>query len=750
MSGDFTLFHGYIALLWATGPSHPDTTVLVFLAEVTLMLIVGRALGEVMLRLRQPEVMGQLLAGIVLGPTVLGNVWPGGYQLIFPATPELRNMIDALSQLGILMLLVLAGMEIDFAIVKARKSTAFFASISGIVLPFACGFALGQMLPESFLPAADKRLVTSLFLATALSISSIKIVAMVIMEVNFMRRNIGQLILASAIIDDTIGWIIVAVISGLAAEGVLNLKGVGFTVVGTATFLFLSFKFGPTLIAHLVRWTNDNLRLDFAVLSVIMILMCLMAILTDLIGVHTVLGGFMCGILVGRSPIMTDQIRAQLRGLIIAFFAPIFFAVAGLSVDLTILRQPRMFELAIGLILIASFGKLAGCFTGGLLGKLSTREAVALAIGMNARGTTEVIVATIGLSIGVLTKDFYTLIVVMAVTTTMVMPPLLRWALKRIPLTGAEKERLEKEEAESKDYLPKVERLLLAADEGDCGQLAAVLGGLFVGIRKIIATVVDLEPREKKGTTQTLLNHSIANRVKMAVEAAAFQDRKKWEQAEGNSERPPAQLTNLTSQEAPAEAIVKELANGYDMMFVGLEEALRVDGKGSGLLGSSIEKIVRGFKGVIAIAVARGDESQRVDIEDLNILVPTTGTYYSRVAAEVAIAIARAAKSEITAFNVSPPVDVAWFRSSAEKQLKPGREVVKDIQQLGEREGVTVKTKVQVKRSSETAILTQIRKGGYNLVVVGANVRPGQGLFFGHSIRVLLEKTPCSLLIVSS
>jgi Kef-type K+ transport system membrane component KefB len=260
--------------------------------------------------------------------------------------------------------------------------------------------------------------------------------------------------MASAIIDDTIGWIIVAVISGIAAKGIFNLRGVGFTVGGTLLFLALSFTFGRAMMAHIIRWTNDNLRLEFSVLSVVLILMCLMAIGTDLIGVHTLLGAFVCGILVGQSRMMTKHIREQIRGLVVALFAPVFFAVAGLSVDLTILKNFHMLELAIGLILIAGVGKLIGCFAGGRIGGLTGREASALAFGMNARGTTEVIIATIGLSIGVLTKDFYTLIVVMAITTTMAMPPMLRWALARIPATGPEKERLEREESEARGFVP--------------------------------------------------------------------------------------------------------------------------------------------------------------------------------------------------------------------------------------------------------------------------------------------------------
>src|ERR1051326_3805836 len=275
----------------ASGPASDHTT-LIFFAEVVMMLIVGRFLGEVMHRLGQPEVLGQLLAGIILGPTVFGRLWPGAHNLIFPDAVELKKMIDAISQLGILMLLLLAGMETDFKIVRRQKRTAIFSSLSGIILPFVSGLALGELLPDSLLPAPDKRLITALFLATALSISSVKIVAMVIMEVDFIRRNLGQLMLACAIIDDTIGWIIVAVISGIAAEGVLNPKPVGLTLGGPLVFLGISFAFGRTLVTHLIRWTNDTFHLEFSVLSVILVLMFLMAVVTDVIGVHTVLGAF--------------------------------------------------------------------------------------------------------------------------------------------------------------------------------------------------------------------------------------------------------------------------------------------------------------------------------------------------------------------------------------------------------------------------------------------------------------------------
>ena len=171
-----------------------------------------------------------------------------------------------------------------------------------------------------------------------------------------------------------------------------------------------------------------------------------MALTTHVIGIHTVLGAFVAGILVGESPILTRHIDEQLRGLVVALFMPIFFSLAGLKADLSVLKDPQLVLLTIGLIAIASVGKFTGAFLGGALGGLTHRESMALACSMNARGSTEVIVASIGLSLGVISQDLFTMIVTMAVLTTLAMPPMLRWAVSRLPLEEEEERvRIERE-----------------------------------------------------------------------------------------------------------------------------------------------------------------------------------------------------------------------------------------------------------------------------------------------------------------
>src|SRR5258707_1792364 len=383
-------------------------SVTIFLSQIIALLLCGRLLGEAMQRVGQPAVLGQLIAGILLGPSVLGALWPDLQHALFPASSLQKAMTEAVAQLGILLLLLVTGMETDLSVFRRSRHTAFSVSIAGIALPFLCGVLVGELLPETMLPDPNNRLITTLFLGTALSISSVKIVAMVVREVGFLRRTVGQVIVSAAIIDDTIGWIIMSVTFGLALHGRVDLLGLAKSLVGVGVFLILSFTIGRRVIFRLILWTNDKFVSELPVITMILVVTGIMALITDMLGVHTILGAFVAGILVGQSPLLTRHIDAQLRGLIVALFMPVFFGLAGLSTNLPVLTQTDLLLLTLGLIAIASFGKFGGAFLGARVGGMTWAEALALGCGMNARGSTEVVIASIGLSMGVLNQDLFT------------------------------------------------------------------------------------------------------------------------------------------------------------------------------------------------------------------------------------------------------------------------------------------------------------------------------------------------------
>jgi Kef-type K+ transport system membrane component KefB len=185
---------------------------------------------------------------------------------------------------------------------------------------------------------------------------------MVVRELGFLRRTVGQVIVSAAIIDDTIGWIIISVTLGLAVHGQVDIAALGKTLLGAAVFLGFSFTIGRRLIFRLIRWANDNLVSEVPVVTTILVITGTMALITDAIGVHTVLGAFVAGILVGQSPMLTRHIDEQLRGLIVGLFMPVFFGLAGLTTDPTVLVNAELILLTLGLIAIASLGKFSGAF----------------------------------------------------------------------------------------------------------------------------------------------------------------------------------------------------------------------------------------------------------------------------------------------------------------------------------------------------------------------------------------------------
>jgi len=708
----------------------------VFVAQLVLLILVGRLLGEAMIRIKQPGVMGQLIAGLVLGPSLLGALAPDWQHAIFPAAKEQKAMLDAVSQFGVLMLLLLTGMETDLKLVRRTGGASAIASIAGIIVPFICGVALGEALPDSMLPDPSKRLITSLFLGTALSIASVKIVATVIREMNFMRRTVGQVILASAIIDDTVGWMITAVIFSLALQGHVDVWSLAQSVLGTLAFMGLSLTIGRRVVFIIIRWVNDVFVSDFAVITAILLIMCVMALITDLIGVHTVLGAFVAGILVGESPILTRHIDEQLRGLIIAFFMPVFFGTAGLSADLTILKDPNFLLLTCGLIVIASIGKFGGAFVGGKLAGLTFRESLALGTGMNARGSTEVIVATIGLSMGALSQNLFTMIVTMAVITTMVMPPTLRWALSRLPMRKDEKQRLEREEMEAKGFVPKLERLLLTVDESNNAKLATRIAGLIAGEGAMPTTVMHIKSGSKTGKAADAAAKQTAEELGKTVQEFA----QSVERVQKPDEKTDVSLdvTTIVEKAPKPEAVAEEAEKGYSLMIVGLEKTVARRGE----FHDDVTKLASGFEGPLAVIDGRGRLLAEPLHENLNMLVPINGTENSRRAAEVAIAIARVSHAPLTALYVAP--------GGRKRSRRYEEAILKDIVKLAETYDLDLRTAVRANVAADEAILKELSRKEYNLVVVGAGRRPGEKLFFGDTAATLLEKSKQSLLFVAS
>ncbi|WP_245438164.1 cation:proton antiporter [Mesorhizobium sp. WSM4312] len=710
-----------------------------FVAEIVLLLLVGRGLGEIFQRYGQPAIMGQLIGGILLGPSLFGWIWPDAQHLIFSSDPAQKGMIDAVSQLGILLLLLLTGMETDLRLVRRVGAACFSISITGVVVPFAFGFALAQFLPDSLLSDPRQRVVAGLFLGTALSISSVKIVAMVVREMNFMRRNLGQVIISSSIIEDTIGWLVIAVTFGIATNGSLQVLPLITTVAEVALFMVFSFTIGRRLVFTLIRWSNDSFRSEYAVITVILIIMGVMALITNLIGVHTVLGAFVAGILVGESPILSDHIESQLRGLITALFMPVFFGMAGLSADLTVLTDPTLALLTLALVAIASIGKFGGAFLGGRLAGMSLKEATAVGSAMNARGSTEVIVASIGLSMNILSHNLFTMIVTMAVITTLAMPPMLRWALGRLPVGHAEKQRVDRELLDERGFVSRLERLLLLVDDSPVGKFTAYLAGLVGGGSGMPTTLLHLQDGRLAGQ----VGDKGPERASREVKKGAARSARAVSKAEDTLvDR--VHLTARTELQASAETIAAEARKGYGLLLVGLENMLTDKGTFSGAL----KDVSSGFDGPLCLVLngAKADGKMPVLRAGTTILVPVNGTEVARRAADFALALARPHRARVKALYVSQarqgsrPGTVSHRREEA---------VLKDVADLADRYGVAVDTAIRTRATADRAIAREVTKGAA-MVVMGVTQRPGEELFFGDTATAVLAAVACPVVLLAS
>ncbi len=725
-----------------------------FLFQIVLLVVVGRLFGELMVRIGQPSIMGQIIGGILLGPSVLGFFAPGVEAAIFPQVDAQKSMTEAVAQLGILFLLLLAGMETDLGLAMRLRRSAASISLAGIIVPFTCGFLLGEFMPQHLVPNPDQRIVMSLFMGTALAISSVKIVATVVREMDFLRRNIGQLIVASAIIDDTIGWVVIAFTFSLAKSGTVDLTSIGTSVLGTLVFMIVSFTLGRRLVFEVIRITNDNFKSDLPVLSAIIAIMGVMAMMTDMIGVHTVLGAFVAGILVGESPILTKQIDTQLRGLTTALFMPVFFGLTGLKTDIGVLFERDALLLTLGLIVVASVGKFGGAFVGARLSGLSRAEALALGSGMNARGSTEVIIATIGLSVGVLNEQLFSAIVAMALVTTMAMPATLRWALQRLPMHKDEEHRLLKEDFEATSFLNRFERPLVAVDLSPGSELAGRLAAGFAQSRKTPLTVLNVSEDDDRSLPGTAAEDGAEGETSspdLRERAETFATRlreRSTRLGEAGEDAPKPEAIHITTRHrdgAEIGEVLKDSAEkGHDLLFVGLDPV----SSESGGFSRRVSDLVSAFASTVAIVVSREGRTPVAD-NQLRILIPISDTERSIRAVEFGCALAGSSGAAVSVIYILEP---------GETQQRPrfGREetahaaAFERVDEIAAQTGIKISKTLQEGNSAEVAVLRHARRGRYNLLVVGVSRRTGERLSYGRIADNLLDTADRSIVFVET
>jgi Kef-type K+ transport system membrane component KefB len=404
--------------------SQPE--VLSLLVQLSVMLLMGRLFAEIARKLQQPAVVGEIIAGIILGPTILGMLQPGWFDLLFPKGNS-SLVLDGFVQVAVVLLLFTAGLEVDLHIVLRQGRQAFYTSFLGLVVPFVTGFFAAFCFPDFFGVKGEGVLIFSLFLGTSMAITALPVIARVLMDLGIFKSPMGMLVISSAMIDDIVGWLIFSVLLGMIGKEIQNVTLLQ-TLLLTVTFTVVTLTLGRGIINRILPWINKNLAWPGGLLSLALAICFLAAAFTEYIGIHAIFGSFIIGIALGDSEHLSERAKEIVHQFINNIFAPLFFVAIGLKVNFA-----TNFDLGLTLaiVAIAFAGKIIGSGLGTRLGGFTWRESAAAGFGMNARGAMEIILGLVALENGLINERIFVSLVIMALVTSMASGPLMKWVLRK-------------------------------------------------------------------------------------------------------------------------------------------------------------------------------------------------------------------------------------------------------------------------------------------------------------------------------
>lgn len=430
----------------SANPSAIESLLVVVLMQWIIIIAAAYIFGRLGKRfLNQPLAVGEIAAGIILGPSLVGAMWPGfadwfnGFSTqivqwlalpheLFPK--ETQPQMKLLGKLGLIFLLFQVGMEFDYSHLRSKSKTVTLVSILGMVAPVLCGLALGPWLHEKFAPETPK-FGFQFFLCIALSISALPIMGRILLEMRLERTAIGAMCIGAAAIDDVIGWVLLGIATAMVSSN-FNLAHVLGQIVLIAVFFLLLHKVvGPWLRGLWRKHVHDSHQkgMPDSYLALLLIFLFLSCLATYHLGIFAIFGAFLFGTCLHQEPAIVAAWRNRFSSVVLVAFVPIFFTNTGLNTRIGSLQSVEAW-VACGLVLLAAVvGKLGGCFVGARLTGQPVREAASIAALMNTRALMGLIAINVGLDLKLLTPELFTMLVIMCLVTTAMTGPLLRWWL---------------------------------------------------------------------------------------------------------------------------------------------------------------------------------------------------------------------------------------------------------------------------------------------------------------------------------
>lgn len=398
---------------------------IIFFVQVGVMLTVALVCGQLMRRIRQPAVLGELIGGIFLGPTVLGTFAPGAYAAIFPSDATVAVAREGVIRIGMLFFLFVAGLEVNLSVLRQRGLSFALTSIIGAALPFAAGVLVARAIPTLWqAPEHIDDRTFAWFLGTALSISALPVIARILMDLKLASHQIGIIVLSAATIDDLIGWSLFAVILGATGSDTAPRSVIGSFVM-VVLFAASVILIGQRVAQPMLRKSKTLITWPTGFIAASAILVLFAAATAEYIGVHAVFGAFLVGIALGQglSPEEEQQAHEIIYQFAVSFFAPLYFVSIGLRADFAANFDPTLVFVVVA---IACVGKISGAGLGAWLGGMSPRDSLAVGFAMNARGAMEMILASVALEHRLINERLYVALIVMALVTSMLSGPVLQ------------------------------------------------------------------------------------------------------------------------------------------------------------------------------------------------------------------------------------------------------------------------------------------------------------------------------------
>jgi Kef-type K+ transport system membrane component KefB/mannitol/fructose-specific phosphotransferase system IIA component (Ntr-type) len=396
---------------------------LVFLLSIAVLLGVARLLGELARSLGLPLVVGEILAGVLLGETGLRRVAPSVHAFLLPRGVP-ASMLSGYTTIAVVLLLVVAGLEVDLGIVRRRGRSALWVAALGMLMPLLGGFVMGYLVPDSILVHPSQRGLFAVFIGVALSISALPVIAKTLLDLGLFKTDIGLIVMTAAMVNDLVGWIAFSILLGPMRGGGIDLPHLAWTVGLALTFAVVSLVLGRRLVDRvLARIETQPDLAPGRILSLLIVVAILGASATQAIGIHAVLGGFIVGVMVGESPRLRERTRQTIQQFVTNVFAPVFFASVALRVDFF-----ANFDvvLCIVVFVIASVAKVVGCSVGARISGMAWRESLAIGFGLNARGAMEIILALLARDAGLVDDRVFVALVTMAIGTSLLAGPMMK------------------------------------------------------------------------------------------------------------------------------------------------------------------------------------------------------------------------------------------------------------------------------------------------------------------------------------